>query len=61
MSKTHDLVLVGEAAKILGKSPDTVRRLERLGTLTATRVGGMRQFRRSDVERLAKAREAATN
>ncbi len=51
-----DLVGVYKAAKILDRSPQTVRRYEALGKLPAFRVdgeGGPRVFMRADVERLA--------
>jgi excisionase family DNA binding protein len=45
---------VNDAAKSLGKSRDTVLYHERCGNLRATRTaGGMRLFRRGDVEQLA--------
>jgi excisionase family DNA binding protein len=54
-----ELLLVGDAAVILGLSPDMVRVLHRQGQLPAFRTPrGLRLFRRSDVERLAKKRGA---
>jgi excisionase family DNA binding protein len=52
-------VTTSEAARLLRVSESLVRQLERNGHLPATRTGtGMRIFIRSDVERLAVAREA---
>ena len=52
-----DLVLSGEAARILNVSVDTVRLWERLGRLPALKTAtGVRLFDRRDVERLARAR-----
>lgn len=46
-------VAIGEAARILGVSIDTVRRWESDGKLASTRTpGGQRRFRLVDVERL---------
>jgi excisionase family DNA binding protein len=54
-----DLLSVGDAAAILGLSPDMVRVLHRQGRLPALRTpGGMRLFLRTDVEKLAREREA---
>jgi excisionase family DNA binding protein len=53
------LLIVSEAAKLLGLTPAHVRRLEREGRLPAQRTpGGVRLFNRDDVERLAAARRA---
>jgi len=53
----HDLMTTGEAARVLGLSPDMVRLLERDGRLPAQRTtNGLRLFRRGDVEELAAAR-----
>ena len=61
LPKTLDLLSVGDAAAILRLSPDMVRVLHRKGRLPAFRTpGGMRLFLRSDVERLAREREAST-
>jgi excisionase family DNA binding protein len=50
-------VTVGEAARILRVSEDTVRRLESKGTLRAARTGsGVRIFDRGEVERVATTR-----
>ncbi len=51
-----DLISVNQAARILDRAPQTVRRYESLGKLPAFRVdgkGGHRVFNRADVERLA--------
>jgi excisionase family DNA binding protein len=47
-----------DAARVLGVTPATIRLMERQGRLpAATRTeGGIRLFRRSDVERLARRR-----
>jgi excisionase family DNA binding protein len=46
-------VMVGEAARMLGISPNHVRYLERTGQLTARRVGTYRIFNRQEVQQLA--------
>jgi excisionase family DNA binding protein len=49
---------VGEAARALGVSPDTVRLYERHGKLRAERTaGGLRLFSPADVEALRRERE----
>ncbi|MSZ77757.1 MAG: helix-turn-helix domain-containing protein [Actinobacteria bacterium] len=54
-----DLIPIGEAARILGVTVETVRRWNRAGQIEAGRtVGGQRRFRRSEVERV-KAGSAA--
>jgi excisionase family DNA binding protein len=55
------LLLTSEAARILGIAPATVHSLVRRGHLRAKRTtGGVRVFRREDVERLlVERREAA--
>ena len=63
---THDaeahpaeLLTKSDAAKILGLTPAAVVLLERNGHLTALRTaGGIRLFRRRDIERLARIRAA---
>jgi excisionase family DNA binding protein len=53
-----ELITVGEAAKMLDLSADSVRRFEREGVLAAIRVGkGQRLFTPSDIERLRAERE----
>jgi len=48
-----DLLMVSEAARILERSPDSVRSYHRTGLLRGIRVGaGMRLFERKDVLRL---------
>lgn len=50
MSEADVLVPVGEAARILGVSIDTLRDWERDGKVTARRtVGGHRRFRMGDL------------
>ena len=52
-------VLTSEAARILKRSAETVRALERSGVLKAIRTaGGVRVFNLTDVKRLAREREA---
>lgn len=54
------LLSIGEAAKILGISPQQVRNLTADGKLSeAMRVGGRRVYKRADVERLKRQREKA--
>ena len=49
-----------DAARVLGVTPATVRQMERRGKLKAAErtEGGIRLFRRIDVERMAKRRPA---
>lgn len=48
-----DLLAIGAAARLLGVSPDTLRRWENDGRLTAVRtLGNQRRFRRADIEQL---------
>jgi excisionase family DNA binding protein len=48
-----DLLPIGDAARILGVSVNTVRRWEREGKLAATRtLGGQRRFRLGDLTAL---------
>ena len=56
LTPTTRLVKVGQAAKILGIHPNTVRRWQKQGVLKAARVGlrGDRRFVRSEVEKLMK-------
>ena len=54
-----DLMMAADAGRILRVSVDMVRLLARDGRLPFTStVGGVRLFRRADVERLALARQA---
>lgn len=49
----QELLPIGEAARILGVTVDTVRRWEGDGKIPAIRtLGGQRRFRRGDVEQL---------
>lgn len=51
---SEQLITVGEAARLLSKSPGMVRVYERTGKLAATKtLGGLRLFREADVRRLA--------
>lgn len=53
------LLTTSDAAKILGVSADTVRRWERIGKLPAERTsGGIRLFKREEVEKLEAYRRA---
>jgi excisionase family DNA binding protein len=54
----EDLMTAVDAARILGLSSDMVRLLARQGRLKAAvlTVGGVRLFRRADVDRLAAER-----
>jgi predicted site-specific integrase-resolvase len=48
------LVMINEAAKIIDRSPSLVRWYENEGRLSAMRTsGGVRLFKRRDVEKLA--------
>ncbi len=54
---TGELLTTGDAARVLGVSPDSIRVYERIGLLPATRTaGGVRLFTREDVEELAAKR-----
>ena len=61
MDQEPDLDEVGtaEAGAILGRTPDTVRLLEKKGVLRARWIAGRRVFRRADVVRVAEERDAA--
>ncbi len=54
----NTLLTPADAARLLGCTPATVRQMENKGTLKAAAKteGGIRLFRREDVERLAKKR-----
>lgn len=55
-----DLIPIGDAARILGVSLETVRRWNAAGRITAMRtVGGQRRFKRSDVEALISEPQSA--
>ena len=56
---TDELIPIGEAARMLGVSVDTLRRWDATGRLEAIRVGGARCYPISDIRRLAA--ERATN
>ena len=59
-SKLQDRIRLGEAAEILGVSPDTVRRMTTTGQLKAERTsGGQRTVSRAEVVRLAAERRRA--
>lgn len=52
-----DLLCTSDAARLLGVSPDMVRYYARTGRLPASRTpGGVRFFRREDVEAFGQAR-----
>lgn len=47
----EDLLPIGEAAKALGVTVQTIRRWESTGKISAVRtLGGQRRFRRADIE-----------
>lgn len=53
--QSGDVLLTSEAARILKKSPGAVRGLAHRGVLPFTTTpGGVRLFRREDVEKLAR-------
>jgi len=53
----YPLLTVFDASKLLGLSPGMVRYLERSGRLSADRTeGGIRLFKRQDIELLAAER-----
>jgi molybdopterin-binding protein len=59
-ARDEDRLRLGEAAEILGISPDTVRRWTLNGRLPAERTpGGQRVVRRADVAKLAAERRRA--
>ncbi len=45
-----DLLPIGEAARRLGKSIDTLRRWDATGRLPAVRLNGVRFYRAADVD-----------
>lgn len=52
----EELLPIGEAARILGVSVETIRRWDKAGQLASSRtLGGQRRFRRSEIEALAGA------
>lgn len=53
-----DFLTSAGASRLLGVTPATVRQMERRGELKALRANGIRLFRKADVERLAKRRQA---
>lgn len=53
---TLPLVFASEAARIIGVSEQTIRTWERNGRLLPQRIGGVRVFKREDVERLSAER-----
>jgi excisionase family DNA binding protein len=60
MNNMNDVLLTTEAAQLLHVTGNRVRQLEAAGQLPASRTsGGVRLFRRTDVERLARERERA--
>ena len=57
---TDTMVPIGEAARRLGVSVDTLRRWERAGRIVAVRTaGGQRRYTDAEVERVAAAGRAA--
>lgn len=60
ISRDGDRLRLGEAAEILGVSPDTVRRWAQSGRLPSERTaGGQRTVKRADVADLAAERRGA--
>lgn len=58
-SDPEALLPIGEAARLLGVSVETVRRWDRLGQIASIRtIGGQRRFRRSEINSLTEARSA---
>jgi len=56
------LLPIGEAAKMLGVSVDTIRRWEMDGKIAAIRtLGGQRRFRRAEINRVLDGVEAAAS
>lgn len=56
-TESLELLPIGEAARMLGVSVDTIRRWEAKGLITATRTPlGQRRFAASEVERVRAAR-----
>jgi excisionase family DNA binding protein len=52
-------MVVGEAARVLGCTPENVRKLEQRGVLTCIRtVGGYRLFDSAEVQRVKLLRDA---
>ncbi len=48
-----ELLTIGDAARVLGVSVDTMRRWEREGKVAPTRtVGGQRRYRRAELDKL---------
>ena len=55
-----EILAVGDVARLLGVSPDRARQIERSGQLPAERTpGGVRVFRRADVDRLLERRQGS--
>ncbi len=53
MTETHPPLPIGEAARILGVSVETLRRWDADGKITAVRTpNGQRRFHRADVDQL---------
>ena len=53
MSNDQEYVSIGEAARALGVSAETLRRWERAGTITAIRTPtGHRRFPRTELDRI---------
>jgi len=57
MTTTEAALPIGDAARMLGVSVDTMRRWEREGKISATRTGGdQRRFPLSEIRRLQQER-----
>ena len=53
----EELLTTGDAARLIGLSPESIRRLSNEGKLTAIRTRtGQRLFRKSDLEALVRKR-----
>jgi excisionase family DNA binding protein len=55
--KKQDLIMIGEASRILEVSDETVRRFTESGQLRARLAGKYRVFERTEVEKLARERK----
>lgn len=59
MSAVTEILAVGDAARLLGCTPQNVRKLEERGVLACSRtVGGMRLFAVAEVRRVKALRDA---
>lgn len=58
MTEGRSLIRTGAAARLLGVSAEYLRTLANKGVLPAVVLDGVRHFRKDDVLRLRRAREA---